>query len=143
MPFAFYFLIGWDRLLDRPPTLDVGIVTVAAALGGLVLNAGTNLKGSKRKETIEVAQKFIAVVVLMIIFLPALHFVELIGGIDINKFQPENAEAWARGFFFWVGAISFYLGISIFIIALVDLVYAMIGMEDVDDVSEDNDEGEV
>ena len=79
LPFALYFLIGWDQLLDRPPTLDVGIVTVAAALGGLVLNAGTNLKGSKRKETIQVVQKFIAVVVLMIIFLPALHFVELMG----------------------------------------------------------------
>ena len=79
LPFALYFLIGWDQLLDHPPTLDVGIVTVAAALGGLVLNAGTNLKGSKRKETIQVAQKFIAVVVLMIIFLPALHFVELMG----------------------------------------------------------------
>ena len=97
LPFALYFLIGWDQLLDRPPTLDVGIVTVAAALGGLVLNAGTNLKGSKRKETIQVAQKFIAVVVLMIIFLPALHFVELMGSIDVNEFQPDSAEAWGSG----------------------------------------------
>jgi len=40
-------------------------------------------------------------------------------------------ESWVRGFFFWLGAISFYVGISLFIIALVDLVYAMIGIEDV------------
>ena len=135
LPFALYFLIGWDQLLDRPPTLDVGIVTVAAALGGLVLNAGTNLKGSKRKETIQVAQKFIAVVVLMIIFLPALHFVELMGSIDVNEFQPDSAEAWVRGFFFWIGAISFYAGISLFIVALVDLVYAMIDMDKIENAS--------
>ena len=135
LPFALYFLIGWDQLLDHPPTLDVGIVTVAAALGGLVLNAGTNLKGSKRKETIQVAQKFIAVVVLMIIFLPALHFVELMGSIDVNEFQPDSAEAWVLGFFFWIGAISFYAGISLFIVALVDLVYAMIDMDKIENAS--------
>ena len=135
LPFALYFLIGWDQLLDRPPTLDVGIVTVAAALGGLVLNAGTNLKGSKRKETIQVAQKFIAVVVLMIIFLPALHFVELMGNIDVNEFQSDSAEAWVRGFFFWIGAISFYAGISLFIVALVDLVYVMIDMDKIENSS--------
>lgn len=132
VPFVLYFLIGPGDVLDRPPTLDVGVVTVAVALGGLVLNAGTNLKGSKRKETIQVAQKFIAVVILMIIFLPALHFVELMDGIDLNEFQPDSAEAWVRGFFFWIGAISFYAGISWFIIALVDLVYAMIDMDSTD-----------
>ena len=132
VPFALYFLIGWGQLLDRPPALDVGVVTVAAALGGLVLNAGTNLSGTKRKETIQVAQKFIAVVILMIIFLPALHFVELMGSIDINTFQPDSMEAWVRGFFFWIAAISFYVGISLFIIALVDLVYAMIGIDSIE-----------
>ena len=127
IPFVIYFLTGGE-LLDRPPALDVGVVTVSAALGGLVLNAGLNLKGSKRKETVQVAQKFIAVVILMIIFLPALHFVELMDGIDLDSFQPESLEAWVRGFFFWLGAVSFYLGISLFIIALVDLVYAMLGI---------------
>ena len=129
VPFALYFLVGWGQLLDRPLALDVGVVTVAAALGGLVLNAGLNLTGSKRKETVQVAQKFIAVVILIIIFLPALHFVELMGSIDLDSFQPDSAEAWVRGLFFWIGAISFYVGISLFIIALVDLVYAMIGIE--------------
>ena len=87
-------------MLDRPPGLDVGVITVAAALGGLVLNAGLNLTGSKRKGTVQVAQKFIAVVILMIIFLPALHFVELMNGIDLNSFKPDSLEAWVRGFSF-------------------------------------------
>ena len=116
-------------MVERPPALDVGVVTVAAALGGLVLNAGLNLTGSKRKETVQVAQEFIAVVILMIIFLPALHFVELMNGINLNTFKPDSIEAWGRAFFFWVGAISFYSGICLFIIALVDLGYAMIGID--------------
>ena len=115
--------------LDRPPALDVGVVAVSAALGGLVLNAGLNLKGSKRRETVQVAQKFIAVVILMIVFLPALHFVELMDGINLYSFQPDSLEAWLRGFFFWVGALSFYAGIGLFIVALVDLVFAMIGID--------------
>ena len=117
--------------------LDVGVVAVAAALGGLVLNAGLNLTGTKRKETVQVAQKFIAVVILMVIFLPALHFVDLMDGIDLNSFEPASMEAWLRGFFFWLGAISFYVGIGLFIVALVDLVYAMIGIENVEGPSVD------
>ena len=80
-------------MVERPPALDVGVVTVAAALGGLVLNAGLNLTGSKRKETVQVAQKFIAVVILMIIFLPALHFVELMNRINLNSLKPDSIEA--------------------------------------------------
>ena len=143
LPFALYHLIGLGDLVDRPPALDVGIVAVAAALGGLVLNAGLNLTGPKRKETVQVAQKFIAVVILMVIFLPALHFVDLMNGIDLNSFEPASMEAWGRAFFFWLGAVSFYVGIGLFIVALVDLVYAMVGIENIGDASERNDEGEV
>ena len=41
------------------------------------------------------------------------------------------------GVFFWVGAISFYVGVSLFIIALVDLAYVMIGIENVEGTSVD------
>ena len=125
IPFALYFFGEWSQLPERPLALDVGVVTVAAALGGLVLNAGLNLQGSKRKETVQVAQKFIGVVVLMVIFLPSVHFVDLIGGIDLGSFEPGSSKAWVRGFFFWIAAASFYGGIGLFIVALVDLVYAM------------------
>ena len=137
VPFAFYYLSGLGQLLDRPPALDVGVITVAVALGGLVLNAGLSLTGPKRKETVEVARKFIAVVILMVILLPALHFVTLMGGISISSFEPDSTEAWVRGLFFWLGAISFYLGIALFIIAMVDLAYAMRGIEIVEDSSAD------
>ena len=106
IPFAFYSLTAGE-LFERPPALDVGIVTVSAALGGLVLNAAMNMKGPRRNETVHVAQKFIAVVIMMIIFLPSLHFVELMGGINLDSFQPDSLEAWVRGSYFWVGALSF------------------------------------
>lgn len=128
IPFAFYSLTGGE-LFERPPVLDVGIVTVSAALGGLVLNAAMSLKGCKRKETVHVAQKFIAVVILIIIFLPSLHFVELMGGVNLDSFQPDSIEAWVRGFYFWIGALSFYGGIALFIVALADLVHAMLGID--------------
>ena len=36
VPLALYSLIGLGQLLDHPPGLDLGVVTVSAALGGLV-----------------------------------------------------------------------------------------------------------
>lgn len=113
---------------NHSQTLEVGLITIAAALGGLVLNAGVNLKGRKRRETILVAQEFIAVVILMIFFVPSLYFVELMDGIDTNSFEPGSSEAWVRGTYFWIAAASFFGGIILFIFALVDLVFAMGGI---------------
>ena len=113
---------------DRPVGFDVGIVTVSAALGGILLNAGVNLRGPKRKETIQVAQKFLAVVILAVITIPVIYFVEEIS-IDISSFEPDSLEAWVRGFYFWPAAISFYASILLFIIALVDVVYALSGVD--------------
>ena len=76
--FSIYFLTGGE-VRSVPATLEVGVIAVAAALGGLVLNAGLNLGGEKGREFILVAQKFIAVVILMLIFLPTLHIVDLAG----------------------------------------------------------------
>ena len=122
--FSLYFLTG-DELKSVPATLEVGVIAVAAALGGLVLNAGLNLCGEKRREFLLVAQKFVAVVVLMTIFLPTLHILDLAGGMDLSSFEPGKADVWFRGVLFFVAAVSFYAGVSYFVIALVDLSYAM------------------
>lgn len=130
LPLAFYVLQGMDQLLNRPQALDVGVVAVAAALGGLVLNAGLNLKSPKREKVILVSQEFIAVVILMLLFVPSLYYVELMNGIDTNAFEPDSLEAWVRAFFFWTAVASFFGGIMLFIIALVDLAFAMGGIGD-------------
>lgn len=125
--FSLYFLTG-DEVKSVPATLEVGVIAVAAALGGLVLNAGLNLCGEKRTEFLLVAQKFVAVVILMTIFLPTLHILDLAGGMDLSSFEPGKADAWFRGALFLVAAVSFYAGVSYFVIALVDLAYAMGGI---------------
>ena len=125
--FSIYFLTGGE-VRSVPATLEVGVIAVAAALGGLVLNAGLNLGGEKGREFILVAQKFIAVVILMLIFLPTLHLVDLAGDIDIASFEPGNPTAWGRGVMFWISAASFYAGAGLFVIALVDLAYAVFGL---------------
>ena len=129
LPLAFYLLRGWDRLLDRPQALDVGIVAISAALGGLVLNAGLGLTSPKREEVVLVAQEFIGVVILMILFVPSLFYLELTA-IDISSFKPGSLDAWVELFFFSVAAICFYGGVSLFIFALVDLAFAMAGVGD-------------
>ena len=139
-PLALYHIRS-GTLLDRPWALDLGTVTAAAMLGGLTLNAGLSLRGPKGQEVVKVAQKFIWVVILMIMFPPALYFVELMGNIDLSAFEPGVLGSWVRAFFFFVGASAFYLGISLFICALVDLAYAISGIENVSNMRKSSPKG--
>ena len=93
VPSVAYFLRGSAQPLGLPVTLELGVIAVSVAFGGLALTVGLNLNGPKRKETIRVAQRFIMVVVLMVVFLPTLHFVELMDGISANSFQPDRLDA--------------------------------------------------
>lgn len=140
LPLVLYQIFVQDQLLDRPVAFDVGIVTVSAAFGGFLLNAGVSTDVPNRRETIRVAKKFIYVVVLTVLSLPVLHFVEFIGGVNVNSFDPDSLEAWFRGFYFWLAAISFFLAIFLFIIALVDLVYVLVGMGSTEEVCKKTDE---
>ena len=124
--FSIYFLTVGE-VTSVPATLELGVIAVAATLGGLVLNAGLGLDGEKRREFILVAQKFIVVIILMIIFLPTVHFAGLAGDINVNSFEPGDLTAWGRGVTFWVGAASFFAGTGLFVVALVDLAYAVFG----------------
>lgn len=130
--FAFFlvvcvYLLSSDSVGDLPPALEFGLVGIAAALGGLVLNAGLSSGlpcESLRREFIAVAQKFIVVVILGIIFPPIMLFVDFFGGIDITSLEPGDSSLWLLGPLFF-GMFSFFAGVSLFIVALVDLVYAM------------------
>ena len=133
-PLVLYLLVKQDVLQDRPPALDVGIVAIAAALGGLILNAGLSLKGPKRAETIRVAQKFIYSVILMVAFVPFMHLVGLLDGDDVVSFEIDSLVAWVRWSVFWVAAASFYGSVSLFIFGLVDLAYALVGIESMEHV---------
>ena len=56
-----------------------------------------------------------------------MRFVDLAGGVDVMSFEPGSPSGWGLGVLFWIGMLSFSAGVSFFIVALVDLVYAMIG----------------
>ena len=129
-PVFVVYLLSSDRMGDVPPALEFGVVVIAAALGGLVLNAGVSsgVPCKQRREFIAVAQKFVVVVILGIIFPPIMWFVDFFGGVDIMSFEPGNPSGWVLGPLSWIGVSSFFAGVTFFIVALVDLVYAMIGL---------------
>ena len=131
-PVVSVYFLDMDRIGDIPPALEFGAVGIAAALGGLVLNAGVSSGvscESLRREFIAVAQKFIVVVILGIIFPPIMLFVDFFGGGDIASFEPGDPSWWVRWPLLLFGMFSFFAGVSIFIVALVDLVYAMMGLD--------------
>ena len=125
------YLLSSDRMGDIPPTLEFVVVGIAAALGGLVLNAGVSsgVSCKQRSEFIAVAQKFVVVVILGIIFPPIVWFVDLVADVgDVMLFDPGNPYGWVLGPLSWIGSFSFFVGVSLFIVALVDLFYAMMGL---------------
>ena len=133
--FAFFlvmcvYLLSSDSIGDIPPALEFGVVGIAAALGGLVLNAGLSSSvscESLRREFIAVAQKFIVVVILGIVFPPIMLFVDFLGGVDITSLETGDSSLWVLGPLLF-GMFSFFAGVSLFIVALVDLVYAMMDL---------------
>ncbi len=131
VPAVSVYFLDMDRIGDIPPALEFGVVGIAAALGGLVLNAGLSSGlpcESLRREFIAVAQKFIVVVILGIIFPPIMQYVDSAGGADLTSFDPGDASGWVLGALLLFGMFSFFAGMTFFIVALVDLVYAMIGL---------------
>ena len=122
------YLLSSDSIGDIPPALEFGVVGIAAALGGLVLNAGLSSGlpcESLRREFIAVAQKFIVVVILGIIFPPIMLFVDSAGGVDLMSLEPGDPSWWVLWPLLLFGMFSFFAGVVFFIVALVDLVYAM------------------
>lgn len=130
-PAVSVYFLDMDRIGDIPPALGFGVVGIAAALGGLVLNAGVSSGlpcESLRREFIAVAQKFIVVVILGIIFPPIMLFVDFFGGVDIASFEPGDPSWWVLWPLLLIGMFSFSAGMTFFIVALVDLVYAIMGL---------------
>lgn len=124
---SLYFLTG-GKVGPVPAPLEVGVIAVSITLGGLVLNAGLNRGDETGREFIVVAQKFVAVVILMLIFLPTVHIVDLAGDIDVSSFEPSDLIAWGRGLMFLTATTSFYAGTGLFVIALFDLAYVVFGL---------------
>lgn len=125
LPFTFYVLLSGVQKFSTPVT-DFSLIVVAPTLGGLVLTAAGNkrIRRITRIELISVAQKLIVAAVLLIVFTSLRFSIDLIGGIDLNTIDWSivNVIRWT---FFWGAVLSFYLGISLFLVGIFDLVFAL------------------
>ncbi|NQW23000.1 MAG: hypothetical protein HQ475_06100 [SAR202 cluster bacterium] len=102
------------------------ILVVAPILGGLALAASPGFRD--RSRLIQVAQKFLMATVFFIIFLPSIEVVNSKGDINWKSFD-DGSDALIRGLYFWLAAFSFFGGIFLFLLGLVDLVFTLAGIK--------------
>ncbi len=124
IPFVFYLLAGGQEKTSS--VLDFNIIVIAPTLGGLIFAGAGNrrIKNVARMELISVVKKFIVVTVLFIMFRSLAFTVDLTGGIDVNIFDWTTMGIF-RGVSFWTAATFFYVGVFLFLLALVDLVLSL------------------
>jgi len=125
IPFVFYLLTsGVEKSI--PPALQWSVIATTPTLGGLVF-AGAGKGKMKRGayyELISVAQKLIVATVLFILFTCLFFTVELTGSIDTNIIDL-SLLGWFRGGSFWLSVAFFFVGVYLFLVAIIDLVFAL------------------
>ena len=124
IPLVFYLLLGSSK--PMPAGLEFNVIIIAPTLGGLVLAGATNSRIKKRayNELMSVAQKLIVATVLFIIFVSLFFTVQLAGDIktDSLDFSPMGGF---RYFCFYGSVFSFYAGSLLFLLGIIDLVFAL------------------
>lgn len=122
---SFYVLIS--GVINTNPAAQSLILLIAPVLGGLAFNAATGPGLEDKEELLCAAQKFIMATIFFLFFLPLFY----VAG-DLLKVDPASWE-WTsvsdyRAVLFWAAAVGFFGGISLFIVGLVDLVFALVGL---------------
>jgi len=123
--FALYVLIP-NPQVALPAGLQFNVIIISATLGGLVLAGASNhrITDETHDRLMSVAQKLIASTLLFLIFTVFLFWVDFAGGINVNAFDLSG-EGIMRGILFYSGAISFYVGIFLFSLSLIDLALTL------------------
>jgi hypothetical protein len=123
--FALYVLIPNPKV-TVPSGLQFNVIVTSATLGGLVLAGASNRRIPRKTHNkfMSVAKKLIYATILFLVFTVLLFWTESTGGIDTNTLDISR-EGIIRGVFFYGGALSFYAGIFLFSIALIDLALAI------------------
>jgi len=126
-PFSIYVL---ESLQPKPlyDVVNLSIIGISLALAGLSFAASSisPMTAEKRVELICVAQKFIGVTILFLLFIPLIYMIDaLYGGIDINAVSFLDPTAWLRGIFFWIAAPCFYGAVVLFLLGVSDLIFAL------------------
>ncbi len=123
--FALYVLLPNPKF-TIPSSLQFNVIVISATLGGLVLAGASNRRISRQanNKLISIAKKLIYATILFLVFTALLYWLEATGGIDAN-IPDYSKEGIIRGTFFYGGAASFYTGIFLFSIALIDLAFTL------------------
>jgi hypothetical protein len=104
----------------------LSILVVSPTLGGLVLAFTALTTKIKKVDLFAVAQKFIITAIMFVIFTPSMYLVEF---LKINPAIPDMSNPSINiigGIYFWIATPAFYIGIILFLWALIDLVFALL-----------------
>ena len=136
LPFVLLYINGLQIQPDQiPPVAQLSVIGISIGLAGITLTASriSNITPEKRLELICVSQKFITATVLFIFFVAAINMIDnALNGIDVNSFSTTNLSNitnWYRGILFYLSVPSFYVGLILFLVGLVDLVFAFLDLD--------------
>jgi len=136
LPFTFLYVDGLQIQPDKVSlTTQLSVIAISSAFAAITLTASriSNITPNKRLELICVSQKFIMVTVLFIFFAAALNMIDTaLNGINVNSFSTSNLVSpidWYRGVLFYLSVPSFYGSIILFLVGLVDLVFAFFDLD--------------
>jgi|WetSurMetagenome_2_1015567.scaffolds.fasta_scaffold07412_2 hypothetical protein len=125
LPICYYVLLSSINNTISPVT-QFSLVAISPTLGGLVLTAsnGKTIKRQLRNRLVAIAQKLILVTILLILFSALIVFSDIFGGIELTN--PElSFNGISRWLIFWGATWSFFIGVYLFLLSLVDLVYTL------------------
>lgn len=120
------YILHPNPTVTLPPGLQFNVIVISATLGGLVLAGASNRRISRRthNKLMSVAKNLIYATLLFLVFTALLFWIESTGGININETDYSRGGI-IRGIFFYGGAISFFAGIFLFSISLIDLAFTL------------------
>ena len=121
LPFATFNLI--NTVVPNNPLAQFSVFAVAPILGGLALAAAAGFREAGRTRPGSSGAKYMVVTALFIVFFPHILIVGSAPPIDIYSLELSRVGL-VSGFFFWLAISSFLLGLSLFLVALVDLIFA-------------------
>lgn len=127
VPFSLYVLKSLGPTQPFSNVENLSVIGISLALAGLSFAASSipPITSRTRVEFVCVAQKFVAVTFLSLIFIPSISMVDALHGIDINSTAFLNSTAWWRGTFFWIAATCFYSAVFLFLLGVSDLIFAL------------------
>lgn len=124
-----------------PASANISLIALSLSLAGLSFSAiSDKIKVDDRIQLLCVAQKFILVVVLFIIFIPFIYLVDQppFNGININSFVwPPDTISFTRGLLFWIATPCYYVGIILFWFGISDFLVTLANLNFISDKKQD------